>query len=102
MTPLAFQANLDAWAEALGPVSEMAETIVPGHGPLGGPAQVGDLRGYLEACVEAEGDPEQVCAGPWDGWAARHLDVINVERAHLQAHGDHQVPPSMLRAIGRA
>src|SRR5205085_4363094 len=85
VTPLAFQANLDAWTGALGPLSEMAETIVPGHGPLGGPAQVDELRGYLTACIEAEGDPDHIPAGPWDGWAARDLDVINVERAHLQA-----------------
>jgi cyclase len=100
VTPLAFQSNFDAWTGALGPVSEMAETIVPGHGPLGGSAQVDELRGYLRACVDAGGDPDQISAGPWDGWAARHLDEINVERAHLQAQGEHQVPPSMLRAIG--
>ena len=100
VTPLAFQGDPAAWADALSAVAELADTIVPGHGPVGGPAQVRELQGYLRACVEAHGDPNAIGPGPWDGWAARHLDAINVERAHLLAAGDDHVPPSMLRAIG--
>jgi cyclase len=100
VTPLAFQADLAAWIEALGVVVELAETIVPGHGPIGGQEQVHELHNYLLACRQAEGDPKRMQPGPWDGWAARHLDVINVERAYLLAQGEEGVPPSMLRAIG--
>ena len=100
VTPLAFQGDPAAWARSLTAVAELAETIVPGHGRVGGPAQVRELQAYLWACVEADGDPDAIAPGPWDGWAARHLDAINVERAHLLAQGDERIPPSMLRAIG--
>ena len=101
VTPLAFQADPEAWAQALTAVADLAETIVPAHGPVGGRAQVQELRAYLVACVEAHGDPSAIPAGPWDDWADRHLDAINVERAHLLSRGDDRIPPSMLRAIGR-
>jgi cyclase len=100
VTPLAFQGDPAQWAQILPAVAELAETIVPGHGPVGGASQVQELQAYLVACVEAHGDPGAIPAGPWDGWADRHLDAINVERAHLLSQGDDRVPPSMLRAIG--
>jgi glyoxylase-like metal-dependent hydrolase (beta-lactamase superfamily II) len=100
VTPLAFQGDLRAWADALDDVASLAATIVPGHGPVGGAAEVRDLQGYLRACIDANGDVDAVAAGPWDRWEARELDAINVERASLLARGDDRVPPSMVRAIG--
>jgi cyclase len=100
VTPLAFQGDPAAWADALTAIADLAETIVPGHGPVGGRPQVQELQGYLVACVEARGDPSGIPAGPWDDWAGRHLDAINVERAHLLSQGEDRVPSSMLRAIG--
>jgi cyclase len=102
VTPLAFQGDPSAWADALDTVVGLADTIVPGHGPVGGEKEVRDLQGYLRACVDAGGDPGAIRAGPWDRWEARHLDPINVERAAMLARGDDSVPPSMLRAIGAA
>lgn len=99
VTPLAFQGDLAVWAESLTAVADLAETIVPGHGPVGGPDQVRELQAYLLACIEADGDPSAIPAGPWDRWADRDLDAINVERAHLLSLGEDRVPPSMLRAI---
>ncbi|MDQ4131817.1 MAG: MBL fold metallo-hydrolase [Actinomycetota bacterium] len=101
VTPLGFQGDPSAWAEALDVVASLAETIVPGHGPVGGVADVRDVQNYLRACVAAAGDPSALPAGPWDTWEARELDAINVERAHLLAHGDDRIPSSMLRAIGQ-
>ncbi len=101
VTPLAFQGDPAAWAEVLTAVADLAETIVPGHGPVGGPAQVQELQAYLAGCVEAHGDPSAIPAGPWDGWSDRHLDAINVERAELLSKGEDRIPSSMLRAIGR-
>lgn len=100
VTPLGFQGDPAGWADALTGVAELAETIVPGHGPVGGPAQVQELQAYLRACVEADGDPNSIPAGPWDRWADRHLDAINVERAHLLARGEDRIPDAMMRAIG--
>jgi cyclase len=100
VTPLAFQGDPAAWAQALTAVADLADTIVPGHGPVGGPAEVRELQAYLVACLEAHGDPSAVPAGPWDRWTDRHLDAINVERAHLLSQGEDRIPSSMLRAIG--
>lgn len=100
VTPLAFQGNPAVWADALEPVADLGDVVVPGHGPVGGPDEVRAMRAYLAACVDAEGDAAAIPPGPWDGWSARHLDAINVERAHLLAQGDESVPPAMRRAIG--
>ena len=56
MTPLAFQGDPATWADMLDVVVELADVIVPGHGPVGGEAEVRDLQGYLRACVDARGD----------------------------------------------
>ena len=96
VTPLAFQGDPATWAEMLDAVIELADTIVPGHGPVGGEAEARDLQAYLRHCVEGTIPP-----GPWDGWLERvERDPINIERAALLAAGRDEVPPSMLRASG--
>jgi cyclase len=100
VTPLAFQGDLAMWADVLDAVVELADTIVPGHGSVGGEAEVRDLQGYLRACVTAHGDVAAIPKGPWAEWIDRDRDVINVERAALLASGDDAMPPSMLKAIG--
>ena len=99
VTPLAFQGDPAAWADALDVVAGLADVIVPGHGPGGGGRELRELQAYLWACVEAEGDAAAIPAGPWDGWPDRHLDAINVERAALLARGEDRIPTTMLRAI---
>ena len=99
-TPNAFDGNPEQWADALGDVAEMAGTVVPGIGPVGGADDVIALQAYLYACVDAGGDPTAIPSGPWDQWSDRHLDEVNIERAALLAAGDNSVPPSMLRLIG--
>ena len=100
VTPLAFQGDPAKWAEMLDAVAELADTIVPGHGPIGGEAEIRELQGYLRACVAAHGEPAKIPSGPWDSWLERDRDAINVERAALLARGDDGMPPSMLKAIG--
>ncbi|MBM3659633.1 MAG: MBL fold metallo-hydrolase [Actinobacteria bacterium] len=101
VTPLAFQGDPATWAATLDVLAELAEVIVPGHGPVGGPAEVRDLQAYLLACVDAQGDPARIGPGPWDAWIDRaERDPINVERAALLAAGRDEMPPAMLRAIG--
>jgi cyclase len=101
VTPLAFQGDPAVWADVLDAVADLADVIVPGHGPLGGEREVRQLQDYLRACVDARGDPSAIPTGPWDGWLERDRDIINVERAALLARGDESMPPSMLRAIGQ-
>lgn len=102
VTPNAFDGDPAAWAEALADLRDLATTVVPGIGPVGGADDVVALEAYLWACVEAEGDPAAVPPGPWDRWPDRHLDAVNVERAALLAVGDRSVPPTMLRLLGLA
>jgi cyclase len=100
VTPLAFQGDPDKWADMLDAVADLADTIVPGHGPIGGEREVRELQNYLRACVAANGDPNTIPSGPWDSWIERERDAINVERAALLAEGQDVMPPSMLKAIG--
>ena len=95
VTPLAFQGDPATWADMLDAVVELADTIVPGHGPVGGEAEARDLQAYLRHCVAGHIPP-----GPWDTWVERDRDAINLERAALLAAGRDEVPPSMLRASG--
>jgi cyclase len=100
VTPLAFQGDPATWADMLDAVAELADTIVPGHGPIGGEREIRELQDYLRACVAANGDPTAIPPGPWDSWIERERDAINVERAALLAQGQDVMPPSMLKAIG--
>jgi len=95
VTPLAFQGDPATWADTLEVLAELADTIVPGHGPIGGADDVRDLKAYLRHCVAGSVPP-----GPWDGWLERDRDAINIEKAAMLRDGDDGMPPSMLRAIG--
>jgi cyclase len=100
VTPLAFDGDVVAWADSLEHLTTLGATIVPGHGPPGGRADVVDLIGYLRACSEAAGDPDRLPSGPWDGWTDRRFDRVNVERAALLAQGDPSIPPTMATLLG--
>ncbi len=113
VTPLAFQGDPATWAEVLGVVADLASTVVPGHGQVGGEDDVLALQDYLATCVAAaagEAGPGDdghsgfgsIPPGPWDSWTCRDRDAINVERAAMLAAGEppDSMPPSMLRAIG--
>jgi cyclase len=96
VTPLAFQGDPAMWADVLDAVAGLAATIVPGHGSVGGEADVRELQTYLRHCVTGTIPP-----GPWDAWPERDpRDAINVERAQLLAQGRDEIPPAMLRALG--
>ena len=101
VTPLAFQGDPAVWADTLDVIAELADVIVPGHGPVGGEPEVRELQSYLRACVAARGDARAIGRGPWDGWLDREeRDPINVERAALLAEGRDEMPGAMLKAIG--
>ncbi len=95
VTPLAFQGNPAQWADVLEVVADLADVIVPGHGPIGSGQDVRDLQAYLRHCVAGTIPP-----GPWDQWTDRDRDVINIEKAEMLRHGDTGIPPTMLKAIG--
>ncbi len=96
VTPLAFQGDPKTWADVLDAVADLADVIVPGHGPIGSAAEVRELQAYLRHCVEGSIPP-----GPWDRWADRaERDPINIEKAAMLRAGDDGMPPTMLKAIG--
>ena len=100
VTPLAFQGDPAKWADMLEAVVDLADTIVPGHGPVGGEREVRELQAYLRHCVAAAGDEHAIPPGPWDQWLERDRDTINVQRAAMLARGEDAMPPAMLKAIG--
>jgi glyoxylase-like metal-dependent hydrolase (beta-lactamase superfamily II) len=102
VTPLAFQADLATWADALDRVVELAPVVVPGHGPIGGEEEVRQLQAYLRACVDARGNLSRLPAGPWDGWPGAEHHAVNVERAELLARGDDRIPSTLLARLGLA
>jgi glyoxylase-like metal-dependent hydrolase (beta-lactamase superfamily II) len=48
VTPLAFQGHVGNWIKVADRILEMdVETIIPGHGPIGGKQQLAEMRSYL-------------------------------------------------------
>ena len=103
MAPLCYQGDPGGWADDLDRVKAMGDVVVPGHGPVGGPAELEALQAYLRACVQAAAAGSATLPpGPWDTWSARDHDIVNIERAGLLAQGLDDVPPSMLARAGLA
>jgi hypothetical protein len=102
VTPLCWQGDPQRWIDELDRLTELAPIIVPGHGQIGGLEEVRSQQSYLRACIDAHGDPSALARGPWEGWADREHDAVNVERAAMLAAGDDGVPPAMLRLAGLA
>jgi glyoxylase-like metal-dependent hydrolase (beta-lactamase superfamily II) len=102
VTPQAYQGDPAEWAGALGEVAALGDTIVPGHGDVGGVADVRRLQDYLRACVDAGGDPARLRSGPWDDWPGAEHHVLNVERAAMLATGRDEIPPTLLERLGLA
>ena len=95
VTPLAFQGDPQTWAATLDVIADFAETIVPGHGPLGNDHHCFELAQYLRHCCAGA-----IPNGPWDTWIERDRDAINIERAALLRDGRDEMPPTMLKALG--
>ena len=81
-------------------IASSATTIVPGHGPVGGAAEMDVLAAYLLACVDAAGTGDGLPPGPWDDWPGRHLGPSNIERAAMVARGEDGIPATVLDRLG--
>ena len=101
VTPLGHDADPAAWAASLDVAATLGSTIVPGHGPPGGHADVAELAAYLSACVACNGDPAALPSGPWDTWTDRRFDPVNIERAARLARHDHETPMAMFQLLER-
>jgi len=100
VVPMAGLGDPAAWISALDTLLEWGEIIVPGHGPIGGEEEVRDLQAYLQACIDADGDAAALASGPWNEWAGRQFNAVNVERAAKLSAGDDSPPPALLRLLG--
>ena len=100
VTPLAFSGSVTGWIDQLDSLAgRHAETVVPGHGAMGGPALIDSTRRYLDWSVslaqEMIAGAEMSCsplmrrrAGlEWDGWACPERDLANVARAVADIDG---------------
>jgi cyclase len=48
VTPLAFEGHVSGWIKVIDRISKLdIETVVPGHGPVGGKAELREMRDYL-------------------------------------------------------
>lgn len=102
VTPLAFDGDPLAWARSLDTLAGLgATTVVPGHGPPGGAADLADQAAYLRACAATPAGAA-LPPGPWDRWTDRRFDPVNTERAWRLAANDPTVPQAMLELLGLA
>ncbi len=101
VTPLGFQANFDQWVESLQTLhASDIEQFIPGHGTPGSKRDLEQFIAYLQACQQANGDVSQLAAGPWDTWANKEFDAINVERAHAMSQGIDTIGDAMYTLLG--
>lgn len=100
VVPLGFEADFEAWIESLDQLVGFGEIFIPAHGPIGGSEEIHELRAYLQACIDANGDVSAMRSGPWDGWTGQQFTQINIERAKMLTDADPSPPPSMLRLLG--
>ena len=96
VTPLAFQGHVGHWIEAADRVLELdAETIVPGHGPIGTKKDLRLMRDYLalvrreaktrfDAGMPAEAAAADIKLGVFASWAEAERLLPNVMRCYQE------------------
>ncbi len=104
VTPLAFQGHISGWIKAIDRIAGMdVEVIVPGHGPIGGKAELREVRDYMalvrreaRRCFEAGLDETQAALeirlGWFDKWVEPERLVHNVMRFYTELRGDPFAP----------
>ena len=100
VTPLAFEGHIGGWIEVCDRVDGMdIDTIVPGHGPVGGKDELREMRGYLAAIREqaraafdagrsAEEATQQIDLGEYASWAEPERLPLNVGRLYQEFRGE--------------
>jgi cyclase len=104
VTPLAFQGHVSGWIKAIDRIAGMdVEVIVPGHGPVGGKAELAEVREYMalvrreaRRCFESGLDETQAAIeirlGYFDKWVEPERLVHNVMRFYTELRGDPFAP----------
>ncbi|HEY4428234.1 MAG TPA: MBL fold metallo-hydrolase [Solirubrobacteraceae bacterium] len=102
--PIAWAGPVSNWIAACDRILAMdVDVIVPGHGPLAGPAEVRELRSYFEYLYErARACHEQgmttlqaarsISLERWADWGERERLVVNVANVFAELSGDTETP----------
>jgi cyclase len=108
--PIAWAGPVSNWISACDRILAMdVETIVPGHGPLAGPAAVRELKAYFEYLYEqararhAEGmtpleATRSISIDRWAQWGESERLLVNVANIFAELSGDPE-PMSPLAAF---
>lgn len=100
VTPLAFEGNIGGWIDVAGQILEMdVEWIVPGHGPIGGKAELTLMRDYLirirdqahqgyENGLSAEATADAIDLGPYAVWTESERVLSNTQRLFQEFRGE--------------
>jgi cyclase len=100
VTPLNGSGFIEDWIKVCDRTlaDDGVETIVPGHGPVGGKAQLAEMRGYLEllwregrkklaAGVSAGRAAAEIDLGPYASWTDADRIAANVARLYSELRG---------------
>lgn len=99
VAPFAHNAHPSRWIETCNQIDKMdVQTIVPGHGPLGGKAELADMRGYLvalrnearqryDARMSAGAAAADISMGKYDNWVGPERIVMDTHRFYQEFAG---------------
>ena len=99
VAPWCQNAHPSKWIEVCHTIDRMdVQTIVPGHGPLGGKAELADMRDYLvllkaeakrryDARMTAGAAAADIRMGKYDNWIGPERIVLNVQRFYDEFGG---------------
>jgi cyclase len=100
VTPLNGSGFIEDWIKVCDRTlaDESVETIVPGHGPVGGKAQLQEMRGYLEllwregrrkfdAGISAGRAAAEIDLGPYATWTDADRVATNMARVYSELRG---------------
>jgi cyclase len=100
VTPLAFEGHVGGWLDVCDQVERLeVDTVVPGHGPVGGRAELREMRGYLASVREQTraafdaGRSEEEAAraidlGDYASWGEPERLPLNVGRLYQEFRGE--------------
>jgi len=111
VTPLAFQGDVGNWIKVADRILKMdIETIVPGHGPIGGKKELREMRAYLalirreakkrfDAGMSAEQAARDVKLGIYARWREPERILPNILRLYQEFRNELDQPLDALQVF---